>query len=141
MVVIYYLCNLCTLIASNYNKTIQDLHNLCYGKRECYNFTIYATDHEIKIQNNRKCEKCKHIHVIAYLLLSAFDAHSNLYLAGNLVYLLMQEGFSTLLQNGLDQPMTATFSELQQLGYLWKELLWMMVCFLEIVVMHACLMS
>ena len=65
------------LIASNYNKTIQDLHSPGFGKRECYNFTVYATDREIKIQNNRKCEKGKHIHVIAYLLMFGFDVRSN----------------------------------------------------------------
>ena len=39
------------------NKTIQDLHSPCIGKRECYNFAVYATDREIKIQNNRNSEK------------------------------------------------------------------------------------
>ena len=85
VVATYYLCNLCTLITSNYNKTIQDVLSSCFDKSECHNFTVYATDREIKIQNNRNSEKCKHIDVIAYLLLFAFDGRSNLYLAGNLV--------------------------------------------------------
>ena len=43
----------------------------------------------------------------------------------------MQETLSTLWQNGLGKPMIATSFKPLQLGYLWKELLWTMVSFLE----------
>ena len=76
------------LIASNYNKTIQDLHSPCFGKREyviILQFMKQIARLKYKTIEIRKMYTYKHIDVIAYLLLFAFDARSNLYLAGNLV--------------------------------------------------------